>query len=142
MHLVWCGQQVDDVFLPGCLKWRGGAVRVSSVCCRLCPCPSPRHPSPNSGSGPGHPERSPCPCGSLCADFLNQGFLWAPGCASGLGTPGSPSHRHSLPCIYCSKYKKDKMRPSEVQWWNEVNKVLIKLIKFCILPADFTHQLP
>jgi len=88
------------LILPGYLRWRGGEERVFSVCRHQCFCPSPRHLKPYSGSGLGHLGPSPCPYGSLCVCLQNPSSQLALGCASALGTPGSPSHRHSPPCIY------------------------------------------
>lgn len=89
--------------LPGCLRWRGEGATVSSACRRQRSCLCPRHPGPHSGSGPGRPAPPPCLCGPLGAGFQSPDSLWAPGCASAPGTPGSPSRRHSPPCIYCKK---------------------------------------
>lgn len=91
---------VNSAILPGCLRWKGEEERAFSACHRLHSCPSPRHPNPRSGFGPGHPEMPPCPCDSLCACLQKPGSLWALDCAWALGNPGSPSHRHSPPCIY------------------------------------------
>lgn len=107
--------------LPGCLKWRGGEERVFSVCCPRRSCPSPRHPVPHSGSDPGRLALPPCPCVPLGAGFQSPGSPWAPSCALAPGTPGSPSHRHSPPCIY---YKHKQETDISDVWMQDSNSLL------------------
>lgn len=103
---------------PGCLRWRGEVERVSSVCCHICFSPCPLRLKPCFGSGLAHPGQTPCPCDSLCVCLQNLGSQWALGCASAPGILGSPSHRHSPPCIYYKVFFFFKKMENKEKWNN------------------------
>lgn len=141
---IWLGAPRGifmSVILPGCLRWRGEEARVSSVCCRLRSCSSPHRPDPCSGFDQGLPGLSLCLCDSLGAGLRSPGSLWALGCAWAPGIPGSPSHRHSPPCIYYKYWERrvaTERREIKILKFEFAKTVKVQSTSLLLI----THQLP